>query len=176
MTDQTTPPAGDDEDLVTPEEHAEATEGVEPGTDVADPEVPNDVEVAARSADMEEPSLTHEKTFVLGPNPYQKGRNPYTEALGYDHEPNKAATRQYAIDSGMWPTGDVEHKSTKKHPDGESWILTYSVPVIPAHDGLDGSQTPSVVEQEGDTEGARNYLPPEDVEQHDDVTGEKPTD
>lgn len=177
MTEEnTTPEAGDSPDLTTPEEHAEASEGVEPDEHVSDPGVPDDVEVAARSADMSEPSTTHEKVFVVGPNPYQTGRNPYTEASGFDHEPNKAATRQYAIDAGLWPTGDVSFKSAKKHPDGVSWILTYSVDVIPANDAPDGSQSPRVVADDGDAEGATNYSPPEDVEQHDDVTGSQPAE
>lgn len=171
MTEEnTTGQQGDGVDeLVTPPEHAEATENVDPTQDVADPEVPNDIEVAARSADMDAPSTTHEKVFVVGPGsvPGQKG-NPWTEANGFDHEPNKAATRQYAIDHGLWPTGEVTFKSAKKHPDGESWILTYTVEVIPAHDAADGSQTPAVVTADGDAEGDRNYSPPEDVSEHGD--------
>lgn len=170
---------GDVDELVTPEEHAESFESIEPGADVSDESVPDDVEVAARSADMDTPSTTHEKVFVLGPNAYSPDRNPYTEAQGYDHEPNKAATRQYAIDGGMWPTGDVRFKSAKRHPDGASWILTYEVPVIPAHTAEDGAQSPRVVGGDGadGVEDATNYLPPEDVEQHDDVTaGHEPTD
>lgn len=177
MTEETkAPEPGDSPDLTTPEEHAEASEGVDPTQHVSDPGVPDDVEVAARSADMDKPSTTHEKVFVVGPNPYQTSRNPYTEASGFDHEPNKAATRQYAIDAGMWPTGDVSFKSAKKHPDGVSWILTYTVDVIPANDAPDGSQSPRVVADDGDAEGATNYLPPEDVEQHDDVTGSQPAE
>lgn len=148
-------------ELVTPAEHAAATDSLEQGEHVSDPGVPNDVEVAARSADMEAPSEQHEKVFVLGPAPRgHNSTNPYTEARGYDHEPNKAATRQYAIDSGLWPTGDVEVKSAKRHPDGESWILTYAVPVIPANDAPDGSQSPAVVAPDGDATGATNYAPP----------------
>jgi hypothetical protein len=157
-------------ELVEPDEHAETTDTLEPDQHVSDPEVPNDVEIGARSADMETPSTEHRKVFVLGPNPYQTGTNPYTESSGYDHEPNKAATRQYAIDGGMWPTGDVRHVSTKRHPDGESWILTYAVDVIPANDAPEGSQTPHVVAEDGDAEGAINYLPPSEVEQHADQT------
>lgn len=169
--------AGEDvAELVTPEEHAEAAEGVEPDQHISDPEVANPVEIAARSADMDKPSRTHTKTFVVGPNPYQTGKNPYTEASGFDHEPNKAAMRQYAIDAGLWPTADAKYVSAKKHPDGESWILTYSVEVIPAHLAEDGSQSPRVVADDGDAEGAVNYLPAEDVEQHEDVTGDKPAE
>lgn len=168
MTEEQTNTTGQDGDgaaeLVTPEEHVEASEGVEPDEHISDDEVPADVEVAARSADMDEPSTTHVKTFVVGPNPYQTGRNPYTEASGFDHEPNKAATRQGAIAAGLWPTGDVSFKSAKKHPDGSSWILTYTVEVIPAHDAAPGATHPQVVAEDGDAEGATNYSPPSEDE------------
>lgn len=189
MTEEQSTSAGADE-LTTPEEHAESFESIDPGVDVSDESVPDDVEIAARSADMSEPSNTHEKQFVLGPGVGKPKSNPYTEANGYDHEPNKAATRQYAIDSGLWPTGDVRFKSGKKHPDGESWILTYVVDVIPAHTAEDGAQTPRVVGSDGadvpddaDPEsavvlatGATNYSPPENVAEHDDNTGDKPAE
>lgn len=152
--------------LTTPIEHAGATEGVEPGQHVSDPDVPNDVEIAARSADMDSPSAVHEKVFVLGPNPVENSHNPYTEANGFDHEPNKGATRQFAIDQGLWPTGEVTHKSTKRHPDGRSWVLAYTVPVIPANDAPDGSQSPRVVAADGDAEGALNYSPPSAAAEH----------
>jgi hypothetical protein len=169
--DNTNPDPGADPDLVTPDEHAEATETIDADEHVSDPDVPDDVEVAARSADMSSPSMTHEKVFVLGPGVVNNARNPWTEANGYDHEPNKAATRQYAISAGLWPTGDASFKSAKKHPDGVSWILTYTVPVIPANDAPNGSQSPRVVAADGDTEGALNYSPPSDVDEH----GTEPT-
>lgn len=192
MTEENTPAteaekaAGADE-LTSPDEHAETFDEIPEGADVSDERVPDDVEIAARSADMDTPSNTHEKQFVLGPGGVVSKSNPYTEANGYDHEPNKAATRQYMIDQGLWPTADVEFKSGKRHPDGVSWILTYRVEAIPANDAPDGSQTPRVVGSDGadvpeDAEpdsavvlatGATNYSPPEDVEQHDDVTGDQ---
>ncbi|UYL87138.1 hypothetical protein QEH40_gp17 [Microbacterium phage OscarSo] len=167
-------------ELVTPEEHAETTESLEPGQDVSEPEVPADVEVAARSADMDSPSTTHEKIFVLGPGIGNPSKNPYTEANGYDHEPNKAAARQYAIDSGMWPVAPVEFKSAKRHPDGVSWILTYTVEVIPAHDAAEGAQTPRVTgsdgkdaahEESANATEATNYAPPAET-----VEGDEPTE
>lgn len=182
MAKKKTTQGDDSAELVTPEEHAKTTDDVVEAAeaspdvdvpelaDVSDAAVPDDVEVAARSADMETASDEHRKVFVLGPNPYQRDSNPYVESNGYDHEPNKIATRQYAIDQGMWPTGDARHVSTKRHPDGESWVLTYAVPVIPAHDGVNGAQTPRVVGAAGDTAaeqdntvlatGATNYAPP----------------
>lgn len=188
MTEEKTPETVDETpELVTPEEHAETFDGIEPDADISDDSVPDDVEIAARSADMDEPSTTHEKVFVLGPGIGNPSKNPYTEANGYDHQPNKDATRQYAIDQGMWPTSDVSFKSAKRHPDGASWILTYTVDVIPAADAPEGSQTPSVTgavfpeyDDNGDATGdstvveAVNYSPPEDVDDH--AGGDQTTD
>lgn len=160
MTEEQNPTPGADDELVTPEEHAEASEGVDPGQDVADPDVPADVEIASRGADMDDPSDVFTKVYVLGSNPYQGSRNPYTEGNGFDHAPNFAATRQYAIDAGCWPTGPARYVSAKKHPDGVSWIVTYEVPVIPAHaakTSADGGTHPEVVgnaEIEKDDDGA----------------------
>lgn len=106
-------------------------------------------EVAARSADTTEPGTDFRKVFVLGPGTY-------TAATDYDHEPNKAATRQYAIDAGLWPTGDAEHVSTRKHADGKSQVLTYKVPVAPAHRVAVESPNPEVVAADGSTSGAQN--------------------
>lgn len=106
-------------------------------------------EVAARSADTTEPGTDFRKVFVLGPGTY-------TAATDYDHEPNKAATRQYAIDAGLWPTGDAVHVSTRKHADGVSQVLAYSVPVAPAHRVNVESPNPEVVAEDGSTEGAQN--------------------
>ncbi len=145
------------DELVTPEEHAEVTKDVDATTPVASDEVPTDVEIGARSADADAPTNDFEKVFVLGPNPYITDENPYTEAHDYDHEPNKTATRQYAIDHGLWPTGDVRFVSGKKHPDGVSWILSYAVPVIPAHLADNGETHPHVVDDDGDAENAINY-------------------
>lgn len=84
-------------------------------------------EVAARSADVEDiKTETHRKEFVHGP-----GR--YTEAGGFSHEANIAATRQYLINTGLRPVGDVKHVSTKTHEDGVSKVLAYEVEAVPAH-------------------------------------------
>lgn len=122
-------------------------------TDVADLDAGESVvalapehEVEQRSADQTKPSLEHTKIFVLGPT------SGY--AKGYDHEPNKAATRQYAIDQGMWPTGDVKFVSAKTHADGVSLVLTYKVPVIPAHDAPEESPNPEVIADDTDKGGA----------------------
>lgn len=117
-------------------------------------ETPDPVEVAARSADMTKPSTEHRKVFVLGPDPSSPSSNPYTEARGYDHEPNKAAMRQYMIDQGLWPTADVRFVSGKRHDDGVSWVLTYAVEAIPAHEAPDRSPNPEVVADDTDNDGA----------------------
>lgn len=84
-------------------------------------------EVAARSADVDEVSTeTHRKEFVHGP-----GR--YTEASGFSHEANIAAVRQYLINTGLRPVGDVKHVSTRTHEDGISKVLAYKVEAVPAH-------------------------------------------
>ena len=85
--------------------------------------------IARRSADIhteEAKGNEHIKVFVLPP-----GVKP-TEANGYDHDANKAATRQYAISQGMRPIGDVRLVSIKQHANGISWVLTYAVPVAVA--------------------------------------------
>ena len=85
--------------------------------------------IARRSADIhteEAKENEHVKVFVLPP-----GVKP-TEANGYDHDANKAATRQYAISQGMRPIGDVRLVSIKQHANGISWGLTYAVPVAVA--------------------------------------------
>lgn len=84
-------------------------------------------ETAARSADVDELSTeTHRKEFVQGPGVY-------TEAGGFSHEANIAATRQYLINTGLRPVGDVKYVGTSKHPDGVSKVLAYEVEAIPAH-------------------------------------------
>lgn len=84
-------------------------------------------EVAARSADVDEVKTeTHRKEFVHGPGTY-------TEAGGFSHEANIAATRQYLINAGLRPVGDVKHVSTKTHEDGVSKVLAYEGEVVPAH-------------------------------------------
>lgn len=96
--------------------------------------------VARRSADITAGSSDdHVKVFILGP-----GAKPI-ESNGYNHEANKAATRQYMIDNGLRPTGDVAVKSIKKHTDGVSWAIAYTVAATPA-DVFEGH--PPVIEDE----------------------------
>lgn len=135
--DSITGQAGDvSAELVTPDEHAAAIPELAPAENVTALDAAD--EVAARSADMDKPSTEHRKVFILGP-----GR--YDSSTDYDHEPNKAATRQYAIDGGLWPVGDVRFISNKLHPDGKSRVLSYGVQVEPAHNIVEGARHPEVV-------------------------------
>jgi hypothetical protein len=115
------------------DEQTDAVEGVAvagyPST-TADSDKSNAQIIAERSADISAETAKnneHRKVFVLPPGPKP------TEANGYDHRANYAATREYAIQQGLRPTGDVRLVScTKFGPGGVSWALTYAVPVLPA--------------------------------------------
>lgn len=65
----------------------------------------------------------YEKTFVLMARDF---------GAGYDHTPNFTGTSQEAVNVGLRLTGDVEYVGKENHPDGESVMLNYRVPVIPA--------------------------------------------
>lgn len=102
-------------------ERRKARDVVASESDLSDPEI-----IARRSADIEaEEANEYRKVFVLPPGPKP------TPANGYAHDANMAATRQYAIQAGLYPTGDVRHVSTKQHDNGVSWVLTYAVKVVP---------------------------------------------
>lgn len=97
--------------------------------------------IARRSADIDAAKATkgeHIKVFVLPPGPKP------TNANGYDHAANEAATRQYAISQGMRPTGDVRLVSIKQHRNGVSWVLTYAVPVAVA-EKIEAPSEPHIV-------------------------------
>lgn len=93
--------------------------------------------IARRSADIhasEAKGGEHVKVFILPPGPKP------TEANGYDHAANKAATRQYALSGGLRPVGDLDDVrlvSIKQHDNGVSWVLTYAVKVTPVERGLE---------------------------------------
>lgn len=97
--------------------------------------------IARRTIDTDAEELAvHEKVFVLAALP--DGAKP--SAAKYDHEPNKIATRNYAIQNGLRPTGPVTVKSITQHRNGRSWVVTYKVPVVPVEKGL-GSSGPDIV-------------------------------
>lgn len=102
--------------------------------------------IARKSADVHKKSSNeHRKEFVLPPGPKPTPEN------GYSHEANKAATIQYMLNQGMRPTGEVRHVSTKQHPNGISWVLTYAVPAVPTAD-VEGPSEPDVVTKGEDVE------------------------
>lgn len=113
----------------------EVEETTEPEVVERRPLTPGQI-VARKSADVHKSSSNeHVKEFVLPPGPKP------TPANGYSHEANMAATVQYMISQGMRPAGDVRHVSTKQHPNGVSWVLTYAVPAIPAELEPEGTVT-----------------------------------
>lgn len=127
-------------------ERQEAAEDVE---HVA--ELDEAAEVFARSADNREASTNYRKVFVLQPGTYTKD--------AYDHEPNLGATRQEAINRGLWPTGKARQVGgARKHPDGtDSVVLTYEVPVAIAHEVGGEAVNPEVRDVEtGSVDDARN--------------------
>lgn len=99
--------------------------------------------IARRSADIHTKKAKngeHVKIFVLPPGPKP------TEANGYDHAANEAATRQYAISQGMRPVGKVRLVSTEQHVNGISWVLTYAVKVAVAEKITEPSKPDIVTE------------------------------
>lgn len=80
--------------------------------------------IAQRTTDTDADSAeVYTKVFVMA------GVKP-TEANGVDHSANRAATREFAIQNGLRPTGDVTLKSVKHNIDGLAWDVTYTVPVV----------------------------------------------
>ncbi len=48
----------------------------------------------------------------------------------FDHAPNAEAIRQDAVNAGLRPTGPGAFTGQQAHPDGESTVLTYAIPVV----------------------------------------------
>ncbi|WP_030917315.1 hypothetical protein [Streptomyces sp. NRRL B-24720] len=83
-----------------------------------------ETQVAKRSADGSD-GTRHAKEFVvLG--------GQFGETDGPEHEPNKLATLQEAIQRGLHPRGDVSFDGTDLTGDGVSRSLRYSVEVVPS--------------------------------------------
>jgi hypothetical protein len=82
-----------------------------------------DVEVDERSADGAE-GTRHVKEFVV------HGRNWSGEE--YQHEANKAAVHNEAIQRGLHPRGEASFDGAEDHDDGISIVLTYSVETVPS--------------------------------------------
>jgi hypothetical protein len=81
-------------------------------------------QVAKRSADGSD-GTRHTKEFVvLG--------GQFGDEDGPEHEPNKLAVLQEAIQRGLHPRGDVTFDGAELTADGVSRSLRYSVEVVPS--------------------------------------------
>jgi hypothetical protein len=89
--------------------------------------------VASRSADGSD-GTRHVKEFVvLG--------GQFGDTDGPEHEPNKLATLQEAIQRGLHPRGDVRFDGAELTADGVSRSLHYSVEVVPSVTDSEPEQT-----------------------------------
>lgn len=104
--------------------------------------------IASRGADIAaESSQTFDKVFVVA----IVGGNKPTAGNDFDHEPNKAATREFAIQAGLRPTGEVTVKSTVANAGGGNvFDITYSVPVQLAADYEPAEEPVYVLEHDED--------------------------
>lgn len=142
---------------------ADDTEAGTPAPEKVEPPTGGEI-VALKSADVHAKSSgEHVKIFVLPPGPKP------TEANGYSHEANKAATRQYMISQGMRPTDDVRLVSIKQHDNGVSWVLTYAVPAIPTAQAEGASEADIVLGPDGEAPTATSG-----AGHSDDTTGKTP--
>ncbi|MGW5175899.1 hypothetical protein ACWERY_16245 [Streptomyces sp. NPDC004082] len=102
-----------------------------------------DVEVDKRSPDGSE-GTRHEKEFVVLGDTWTGEE--------YQHEANKAAVTNEAIQRGLHPRGDVSFDGAEDHPDGASIVLSYSVETVPSSvdDQPEDTTTPrDVIEGDG---------------------------
>lgn len=84
------------------------------------------VEVAERSADVTKSATKqHRKVFRI----FTAGFD-FVESE-FDHLPNFTATRQYMLDHGLRPLGDVSFVGAEKYDD-KNTDLTYQVEAMPA--------------------------------------------
>lgn len=84
------------------------------------------VEVAERSADVSKASTKqHRKVFRV----FTAGLD--FDAASFDHLPNFTATRQYMLDHGLRPVGDVAFVGAEKY-DEKNTDLIYQVEALPA--------------------------------------------
>ncbi|WP_225825601.1 hypothetical protein [Streptomyces naphthomycinicus] len=102
-----------------------------------------DVEVDERSPDGSE-GTRHVKEFVVHGDTWTGEE--------YQHEANKAAVANEAIQRGLHPRGDVSFDGAEDHPDGVSVVLTYSVETVPSsvdHAPEDTTTPRDVIEADG---------------------------
>ncbi|GAA3230716.1 hypothetical protein GCM10017691_23920 [Pseudonocardia petroleophila] len=101
-------------------------------------------EIAARSADTEEPGNRFVKVFVIS------GRDFHVDGpLDGMHRANQVATLQEALNRGMHPQGGARFDGDEETADG-SVRLTYSVDVVLAYQDEEpaGTYTPRVAVNE----------------------------
>lgn len=100
------------------------------------------VEVAERSADVaRSASRKHRKIYRV----FTDGLDFVDEA--FDHSANFTAARQYMLDHGLRPTGDVAFVGASKYDDRNT-DLTYEVEAIPAQVATDPAEANAVVSQD----------------------------
>lgn len=97
------------------------------------------VEIAGRSTDVDQrTSSKHRKVFRVF-----HGKDVFDRDL-FDHAPNFNATRQFMLDNGLRPVGDVTLASVEDF-DAMNVDLTYEVEAIPAVIATDPAQAHMVV-------------------------------
>jgi len=110
-----------------------------------------DVEVDKRSPDGAE-GTRHVKEFVV------HGAGWTGEE--YQHEANKAAVANEAIQRGLHPRGEASFDGSEDHEDGVSVVLTYSVDTVPSsvdHQPEDTTTPRDVIEADGqDTSSSKD--------------------
>jgi hypothetical protein len=100
------------------------------------------VEVAARTSDESSKSTSkHRKVFIVDHYGYD------FDGSTFDHGPNFNATRQYMLDHGLRPTGDVTLVDTFDLTD-RAIALTYEVEAIPAAVATEPETAHMVVSQD----------------------------
>ncbi|MDX2550125.1 hypothetical protein [Streptomyces stelliscabiei] len=102
-----------------------------------------DVEVDKRSPDGSS-GTRHVKEFVV------HGKEWTGEE--YQHEANRAAVANEAIQRGLHPRGEATFDGSEDHPDGVSVTLTYSVETVPSsidHSPEDTTTPRDVIEDAG---------------------------
>jgi hypothetical protein len=102
-----------------------------------------DVEVDERSPDGAE-GTRHTKEFVVLGDGWTGEE--------YQHEANKAAVANEAIQRGLHPRGEATFDGAEDHEDGASIVLTYSVETVPSsidHSPEDTTTPRDVIEGDG---------------------------
>ncbi|WP_326779719.1 hypothetical protein OG481_02155 [Streptomyces longwoodensis] len=102
-----------------------------------------EVEVDERSPDGVE-GTRHVKEFVVHGDTWTGEE--------YQHEANKAAVANEAIQRGLHPRGEATFDGAEDHPDGVSVVLTYSVDTVPSsvdHTPQDTTTPRDVIEADG---------------------------